>query len=37
MNDLGDTGAIVQAGDAHVAALPAADAAEHAIQESDGF
>jgi hypothetical protein len=36
-NELGDTAPILQAGDAHVAALPAAEAAEHAIQESDGF
>jgi hypothetical protein len=36
-NDLGDTTALMKAADAHVAGLDAAQAAEHAIQESDGF
>jgi hypothetical protein len=37
VNELGDTAAVIQAGDAHVATLDAAAAAEHTIQESDGF
>jgi hypothetical protein len=36
-NELGDTDAIVRAGDAHVAGLDAAHAAEHEFQESDGL
>jgi hypothetical protein len=36
-NELGDTTALMKAADAHVASLDAAQAAEHAIQESDGF
>ena len=37
MNELGDTGALMHAADAHVAKLPPAELAEHTIQESDGF
>lgn len=37
VNDLGDTEAIINAGNAHVAALDAAGQAEHAIQENDGL
>jgi hypothetical protein len=36
-NELGDTTALMRAADAHVAGLDAAQAAEHTIQESDGF
>lgn len=37
VNELGDTAAILRAGDAHVATLDAASLADHTIQESDGF
>jgi len=37
MNDLGDTAALMRAADAYVAKLDPARAAEHVIQESDGF
>jgi hypothetical protein len=37
MNELGDTTALMKAADAYVAKLDAAAAAEHTIQESDGF
>jgi hypothetical protein len=37
MNELGDTTALMKAADAYVAKLDAAQAAEHTIQESDGF
>ncbi|HVU50590.1 MAG TPA: hypothetical protein VHL80_07870 [Polyangia bacterium] len=36
-NELGDTAALMRAADAHVATLDAGQAAEHTIQESDGF
>jgi hypothetical protein len=37
VNELGDTAALMHAADSHVAKLEGAAAAEHAIQESDGF
>jgi hypothetical protein len=37
MNDLGDTAALMRVADAYVAKLDPARAAEHVIQESDGF
>jgi hypothetical protein len=37
MNELGDTAPLMRAADAHVAKLDAASAAEHTLQESDGF
>jgi hypothetical protein len=37
VNDLGDTNAIIDAGNARFAALDAAAQAEHAIQENDGL
>jgi len=36
-NELGDTTALMKAADDHVAKLDPAAAAEHTIQESDGF
>jgi len=36
-NEIGDTTALMKAADAHVAKLDASAAAEHTIQESDGF
>ncbi|MDB4981724.1 MAG: hypothetical protein JWM82_2476 [Myxococcales bacterium] len=37
VNELGDTDAIIQAGDARAAKLDAAQVAAHSIQETDGF
>jgi hypothetical protein len=37
VNELGDTEALIQAGDARAARLDAAQLAEHSIQETDGF
>jgi hypothetical protein len=37
MNELGDTAALMRAAEARVAKLDAPSAAEHSIQESDGF
>jgi hypothetical protein len=37
MNELGDTAPIIQAGDVRAATLDAAQVAERAIQETDGF
>jgi hypothetical protein len=37
VNDLGDTNAIIDAGNAHILTLDGAALAEHAIQENDGL
>jgi hypothetical protein len=37
VNELGDTDAIIRAGDARAAKMDAAQVAEHSLQETDGF